>query len=164
MFDVRSVFAALRRRSVPRSGPQSAFERGVAAFDAGEHEEALVCFEIAVAESDGPAPRAAAHNKGGVVLVALGRRAEALDAFSRALECENRCAPALANVGNLLLEDGHLLDAVDYYEAALRADAACAVAQRNLGIAYKRLGRPGDAVRALRAAARLEGRRRPGRA
>jgi tetratricopeptide (TPR) repeat protein len=160
MFDVRSVFAALRRRSEPRND----FERGLAAFDAGHHEQALAWFEAAVAQATDPATRAVAHNKRGVVLVALGRRNEALDAFGSALDCEHRCAPALANIGNLLLEDGHLLDAVDYYDAALRADAAYAVAHRNLGIAYRRLGRPGDAVRALRAAARLEGRRRPGRA
>ena len=95
--------------------------------------------------------------------VALGRRDEALEAFARALGRDPACAPALANLGNVLFEDGHVLDAVDYYEAAIRADGAYATAHRNLGVAYKRLGRRGDAVRALRTAARLEGRRPPAR-
>ncbi|MBD5655418.1 MAG: tetratricopeptide repeat protein [Candidatus Eremiobacteraeota bacterium] len=154
MFDVRSVFAALRRRP----GPRNAFERGVVALDAGRHEEALDEFEAARREAPEARDEAAAHNKRGVVLIALVRRHEALEAFSLALDRDAECAPALVNIGNVLLEDDHVLDAVDYYEAAIRADAGYPMAHRNLGVAFKRLGRRGDAVRAFRAAARLEGR------
>jgi tetratricopeptide (TPR) repeat protein len=103
---------------------------------------------------------AAAHNKRGVALVALARRDDALDAFCAALLSDERCAAALVNIGNLLLEDGHELDAVDYYESALRLDDAYAAAYGNLGVALRRLGRRPESVRALKTAARLAGRRR----
>ena len=157
MFDVRRIFAALRRR-VPARTPYS---RAVAALEAGRHEEALLGFESAADEAGPRAVRALAYNKLGVTLVALGRRSDGLAAFDDALTCDERCAPALVNIGNLLLEDGDVRDAVDYYRAALRYDETYALAQHNLGVALKALGQRGAAVRALRTAARLEGRRRP---
>jgi tetratricopeptide (TPR) repeat protein len=159
MFDVRAVFAAL----LPGRAPRNAYERGVLALDSGRHEHALSEFDRALAESGSAGAAAATHNKRGVAFIALGLPDAALEAFSSALEHDARHAPALANIGNLLLEDGHVLDAIDYYEAAIRMDERYPVAYRNLGVAYKRLGRQAEAVRALRAAARLEGRRRPGR-
>ena len=160
MFDVRRLFAALRSRP----GPQNAFERGIVALDAGRHAAAVLEFEAALAEAADDARRAATHNKRGVAYVGLGRRPEALEAFCAALDSDERCAPALVNIGNLLLEDGHAQDAIDYYEAAIRADETYPPAHRNLGIALKRLGRRSESVRALRLADRLAGRRAPPRA
>jgi tetratricopeptide (TPR) repeat protein len=159
MFDPKRLLAALAPRA-----PQTAYERGVAALDAGRHGEALSLLAQAQAEAQNDRARAKAHNKRGVALIALGRRDAALEAFCAALSASERCAPALVNIGNLLLEDGHVTDAIDYYEAALRADDACALAYANLGVACKREGRRAEAVRYLRLAARLEVRRRPGRA
>ena len=158
MFDVRSVFAALR----PKPGPRNAFERGVVALDSGDHPAAVREFEAALIEAGSDDARAAIHNKRGVALIALGRRPGALEAFCVALAHDERCAPALVNLGNMLLEDGHPHDAIDYYEAALRADENYSAAYRSLGIALRRLGRRGEAVRALRSADRIAGRlRRP---
>ena len=160
MFDVRRLFAG-SRPSLP-SGP---LERGAEALLRGAHALALEEFDSAVEASPGNAgARPAAYNKRGVALVALGRPDDALLSFCAALECDDRCAPALVNIGNRLLEDGEYLDAVDYYEAALRADEGYHLAHRNLGIAFKRLGRRPEAVRAFRAAARLEAHPRRGRA
>lgn len=139
------------------------YERGVAAFDAGRHEEALAEFEAALAAATKVPERAAAHNKRGVTLVTLGRRDAALADFCAALALDERFAPALVNLGNLLLEDGHARDAIDYYQAAIRADEKYAVAYRNLGIAYKRLGERAESVRNLRTAGRLEMRNPPQR-
>jgi tetratricopeptide (TPR) repeat protein len=160
MFDVRSLFAAFRRGP----GPATAFERGVVALDSGDHEAAVREFTSALDGADGDPARATIHNKIGVARIGLGRRDDAFDAFCTALEHDERCAAALVNVGNLLLEDGHALDAIDYYEAALRADETYAAGYRNLGIALKRLGRRAEAVRALRSADRYAGRRRRPRA
>jgi tetratricopeptide (TPR) repeat protein len=160
MFDVRSVFAALR----PKPGPRDAFERGVVALDSGDHMAAVCEFDAALVDAQDDDARAAIHNKRGVALVALGRRPEALDAFCAALAHDERCAPALVNLGNMLLEDGHPHDAIDHYEAALRADENYSAAYRNLGIALRRLGRRAEAVRALRSADRLAGRPRRSRA
>ena len=86
-------------------------------------------------------------------LAAVGKRIAALLA-------DERCAPALVNIGNLLLEDGHVLDAVDHYESALRIDDGYAPAHGNLGVAFRRLGRGVESIRALKRAARLSMRRR----
>ena len=156
-FDVRSWFAGPRRALTP-------YERALTALEAGEYGVALDECAAALALAGDDAARADALNKRGVALVGLDRRDEALSAFCEALECSEKHAPALVNVGNLLLEDGNLEDAVDYYQAAMRADPAYPLAYRNLSVASKRLGRPGEAVRYLRVADRLEARRRPGRA
>ena len=125
-----------------------------------DHEAAALEFEAALdAATDDPA-RATIYNKLGVARMALGRRDDALEAFCAALELDEHCAPALVNVGNLFLEDGHPLDAIDYYQAALRADDSYPPAYRHLGIALRRLGRRAEAVRALRAADRNAGRPR----
>lgn len=102
--------------------------------------------------------RARIANKRGVAFVRLGRRAEALADFAAAIDCVPRFAPALVNIGNLLLEDGVLDEAIVHYEAAIRADESYAVAHLNLAVAYRKIGRRSDAVRELRLAHRLEGR------
>jgi tetratricopeptide (TPR) repeat protein len=154
MFDVRRLFAALRPATA-----ETSYERGTALSRAGRHARALAEFQSAAASTDDLSARAAAHNKCGVALVALGRRSEALDSFCAALEADEGCIAALLNLGNLLLEDGHPLDAVDYYEGAIRLDAGSALAHRNLSAALRRLGRRSAAVRALKTAVRLEARR-----
>jgi tetratricopeptide (TPR) repeat protein len=156
MFALRSLFAAFRHR---RSAI-TAYERGIAALEAGRAADALAAFDVACVEAATSGERSRAHNKRGVACVELGRPDEALAAFEEALGHDERSAAALVNLGNLLLEAGHELDAIDYYRGAARADETYALAERNLGVALKRLGRHAEAVRALRTAARLEGRRR----
>lgn len=153
------LFARLRQRKASPSGP---YAEGLVALERGRLQEALESFQQAALIAPDDRGRALAHNKRGVVFVELREREAALDAFCEALVLDERCAPALVNVGSLLLEDGACLDAIDYYEAALRADPKSALAHRNLGVACKRTGRRSEAVRHLRAAARLESSRSPG--
>ncbi len=155
MFDVRTLFAALRRPA-----PETAFARATIALDRGDFATALAELHDAATDAGGDAERAVIANKCGVVQIGLGNRDAALSAFDRALGFDERCAPALANLGNLLFEDRHIEDAIDYYRAAIRADEAYAIAHQNLGIALKTLGRHGEAVRSLRTASRLAGKRR----
>jgi len=98
-------------------------------------------------------------NKRGVARVGLQQRELAYDDFVAALDCNARHAPALTNLGNLLLERGEIDAAIARYEAAAAADPEYAVAYLNLGAAYKRANRFPEAVRAMRHAHRLEGRR-----
>jgi tetratricopeptide (TPR) repeat protein len=149
-FDPRTWFAPRR------AGVSTPYERGVAALDAGRNGEAAEAFTEAIEVAPNQRARLEARNKRGVASVALGRRDEALADFCAVLALDERYAPALVNVGNLLLEEGHVHDAIDYYQAALRADEKHAGAHRNLGIAYKRLGRHAESVRHLRSAMRLE--------
>ena len=153
MFDFRTVFAAFRRRTTPAT----ALECGIEALEMGRPQEALAW--LARAE-----PSAAALNKRGVALMALGQNDEALATFCNAFLADERHAPALVNLGNLLLEDGASADAIDFYRAAIAYDDAYPLAHRNLGLALKRAGRRAEGVRALRLAARLEGRPAPRRA
>lgn len=63
-------------------------------------------------------------------------------------------APALTNLGNMLLEEERIDEAIVMYERALLADDAYANAYRGLGVAYKRQGKTAEAVRMLRKADR----------
>jgi tetratricopeptide (TPR) repeat protein len=147
------------KRRAPSEGDW--YERGLAALETGRAEEAYAAFAQALgAAPEGTVLRAKAHNKRGVAAMALGRRDEAFEDFCAALDCDERHAPAIVNIGNLFLEAGQVLDGIDYFEAALRADERCAGAHRGLGVALKGLGRHADAVRHLRAAVRLEMRTR----
>jgi|HubBroStandDraft_2_1064218.scaffolds.fasta_scaffold343249_1 lipoprotein NlpI len=107
-------------------------------------------------ETAGPAERAFLFNKRGVARVATKQTAAARDDFISAIACVAGYAPALTNLGNLLLEDGQVDAAIERYETAILADAKYALAHLNLGVAYKRAGRYGDAVRALRRGLALE--------
>ncbi len=154
MFDVRSWFAVLRQPPPP----SGSLARGLRAIEAGRFGEAEEWLAAALAEAPDDEARAVVHNKLGVAYVAAARRDDALAAFARALDFDAACAPALANLGNMLYEDGHPLDALDYYDAAIAADESYALAHRNRGIALRKLGKRGESVSAMRKADRLESR------
>ncbi len=156
MFDVRTLFAALRRPAPPAT----AFARATIALDRGDFTTALAELRDARDAAVDDVARAVIANKCGVAQIGIGDRDAALASFDSALSLNERCAPALANIGNLLFEDRHLEDAIDCYRSAIRADEGYAIAHQNLGIALKTLGRHGEAVRSLRAATRLAGKRR----
>jgi tetratricopeptide (TPR) repeat protein len=156
MFDIRRLFAA--RRALVR--PPPALRRALAALETGQYDEALDRLAALLDAARRPQERAFLLNKLGIGLVGLGRRDEARAAFGASLAEIERYAPALVNLGNMLLEDGALEDAVALYQAALRADEDYAGAHLNLSVALKRLGRTAEAVRHLRKARTLEARPR----
>jgi lipoprotein NlpI len=102
--------------------------------------------------------RAFLLNKRGVARIGLELRELARVDFATALEVRPEYAPALTNLGNLLLEEGQVGEAIARYERAIADDGDYAVAYLNLSVAYKRAGRFAEAVRALRQAQRLERR------
>lgn len=104
--------------------------------------------------------RAFLLNKRGVARMGLELAELARADFEAALDVQARYAPALTNLGNLLLQDGRLDEAIAHYERAIASDRDYAVAYLNLGVAYKKLGRVAEGVRALRHAQRLENRAR----
>lgn len=127
--------------------------RGLQLEERGSLEEALGLYDEAHARfPDDPGP---AHKRG-VVLVRLGRRDEAREAFIDALELNREYAPSLTNLGNLELEQNHVEQAILYYKQAIAAQPEYPGAHHNLGVAYRRLGRLGDAVSEARQAARHE--------
>jgi hypothetical protein len=136
------------------------FDAGVAALARRRHDEALAHFAAARAAAADARERGRVHNKRALTFLDRGDRAAAVDAFAQALDADERCVPAIVNVGNLLLEDRVFDDAIAHYEAALRIDDTYAAAHLNLGIAFKRLGRQAEAVREFRRADRIEARLR----
>jgi tetratricopeptide (TPR) repeat protein len=153
-----SFFARLFGSTWPRA-PKTPFAAGVAALDKRRFDEALTHFAAALAQAASARERALVHNKLGIAYLRRGDRPAAVGAFCAALDADQRCVPAIVNVGNLLLEDGVLDDAVAHYAAALSIDDTYAAAHLNLGIAYKRQNRRAEAVREFRHAARLEARK-----
>jgi tetratricopeptide (TPR) repeat protein len=134
-------------------------ELALEAIARGNFDEALERLGALLADAGlTPGERAFYLNKRGVAWAALGRVPEAREDFEAALASVARYAPSIANLGNLLMEEGDLEGAIARYEAAIAADADYAVAHFNLGIAYKRAGRLDEGVRMMRKAQRLEGR------
>lgn len=105
------------------------------------------------------ADRAFLINKRGVARIGLQRPELARADFEQALQIKGSHAPALTNLGNLLLEEGDVEGAIARYRAAIEYEPEYPIAHLNLSVAYKRSGRRAEAVRELRAAQRLELRR-----
>jgi len=145
-------------RSAGPLGPKDPFERAIVELEKGNPAAAVTGFTAMLQSARGNDERARIYNKRGVAHVRSGQREDALRDFSEALALVPRFAPALANIGNLLLEDGAFDEAIAHYEAAIRADESYAIAHLNLAVAYRKTGRRAAAVRELRTAHRLEGR------
>lgn len=107
------------------------------------------------------ADRAFLYNKRGVARIGLELRELAREDFDAALAARRHYAPALTNLGNLLLESGLVNEAIAQYQRAIASDVDYALAHLNLGMAYKKAGRVAEGVRAIRHAQRLEDRARP---
>jgi tetratricopeptide (TPR) repeat protein len=132
----------------------------LAALERGEFARAESALGGLLERPGSPVERAFLLNKRGVARIGLDRREFARADFAAALESVGGYAPALTNLGNLLLEDGDVRGAIAHYDRAIASDREYALAHLNLGVAYKRLGRIADSVRELREAQRLEQRSR----
>lgn len=150
MFRFLAQIAAARRNRHPRALALAALARHE--FSAADEAlSALIACEKA------PSERAFLLNKRGVARMGLDLREQAAADFAAASHGAGAYAPALTNLGNLLLESGDFDGAIAKYEAALAADPDYAVAHFNLGVACKRAGNIGSGVRSLRRAQRLDG-------
>ncbi len=83
-------------------------------------------------------------------------RAEAIDAYDRALCVDPRRPEALINCGTLYYEEGNLEKAADYFRRALAQDAENALAHFNLGSVLEEVGEVEVARQHLRQAVRLQ--------
>ena len=82
-------------------------------------------------------------------------RAEAIDAYDRALCIDPQKLDALLNCGTLCYEEGNLKKAADYFSRALQVDPENALAHFNLGSVLEEVGRLEAARLHLRHAVRL---------
>lgn len=84
-----------------------------------------------------------------------GTRAEAINAYERALQVEPQKIDALLNCGTLCYEDGNLEKASEYFQRAVALDADSALAHFNLGSVLDEIGEVEAARQHLRLAVRL---------
>jgi lipoprotein NlpI len=148
MFRLWRRFAS-RRASAP-------YDRALASLANRHFERAEDELTVLLSGVTAPQERAFLLNKRGVARVAMRQAELARDDFTASIACAAGYAPALTNLGNLLLEAGDIAAAIARYEKAILADPGYSLAHLNLGAAYKRAGRFEDAVRALRRALALE--------
>jgi tetratricopeptide (TPR) repeat protein len=83
-------------------------------------------------------------------------RAEAIEAYERALCLDPEKLDALLNCGTLCYEEGNLKKAGEYFTRALRVDPESALAHFNLGSVLEEIGRLEAARLHLRDAVRLD--------
>ena len=84
-----------------------------------------------------------------------GTRAEAINAYDRALQVDPQRIDALLNCGTIYYEDGNLEKASEYFERAIALDAENALAHFNLGSVLDEIGKVEAARQHLRLAVRL---------
>ena len=92
----------------------------------------------------------------GNALLATGHRADATQAYRRAVERDPNSKTAHYNLGSVLLETGDLTAAADELEAAVRLDPNYVAARTNLGAVRLQQERAADALLQFDAAARLD--------
>ena len=85
-----------------------------------------------------------------------GTKAEAINAYDRALQVDPQRIDALLNCGTLYYEDGNLEKASEYFQRAIALDAGNALAHFNLGSVLDELGEVEAARQHLRLAVRLQ--------
>jgi len=83
-------------------------------------------------------------------------RAQAIDAYERALCVDPQRLEVLINCGTLCYEDGNLEKASEYFRRALALDAENALTHFNLGSVLEEIGEVEAARRHLRQAVRLD--------
>lgn len=127
-------------------------EEGNAALRRGDAHGALEAWRRALALK--PDYADAAYNIG-VVLNAIGERAQAADAYAAVLGMDPRHAEAATNLGSLRLEEGRAAEAHALFTRALAVDPDLFPARVNLGSAARRLGRIDEARAAFDAALAL---------
>ncbi|MBI3415335.1 MAG: tetratricopeptide repeat protein [Verrucomicrobia bacterium] len=98
---------------------------------------------------------AKAHLTLGTLLCDQGKRDEALQHFTKAIELKPDYQQAYFDVGVLLLQEGWLPQAQKAFEAAVRLDPADNRAQGSLGNVYLRLGQLPEATAQFEKALRL---------
>ena len=83
-------------------------------------------------------------------------RAEAMDAYERALRIDPAKVEALLNCGTLHYEDGNFEKASEYFTCAISAEPDSALAHFNLGSVLEEMGDVATARKHLRQAVRLD--------
>jgi tetratricopeptide (TPR) repeat protein len=125
---------------------------GLIEHQRGRSDESIEHIRTAIMR-DGRDP--AFHHNLGNILRALGRLAEAINCYERALALAPTLVDALYNLGNTYQDLGQPERAAAYFERALRLNPDAIELHNNLGIALQDLGRLEEAIGCYRRALAL---------
>lgn len=129
--------------------------QGVQAHESGAYEQALACYQAALAQS--PDFFDALHLCG-VALHQLGRTAQGVPFIEAALRQSPRHATALSNLGLARRALKHHEDALKAYDAALKEVPQFATAWGNRGNLLRDMARPAQAVASFQRAVEADPR------
>jgi protein O-GlcNAc transferase len=135
--------------------PETIYNRGCALQNLRRDEEALRCFQRAIALK--PDFLDALVNCG-ISQLALRRYADALESFDKVLSTIPADAEAWNNRGNALLELGRLAEALASFDKAIALKQDYVKAWNNRGVALQRLNRHPEALFALEHALAIDPR------
>jgi predicted negative regulator of RcsB-dependent stress response len=122
-------------------------------LDEGEIDKAFALAQLAVREMP---KRSAAWNALGRAELRGGKRKDAIESFTKAVELNPKNAFAQNNLGLALIYDKQYDKAVDALEEAVELDPVTSYMWNNLGMAYEQLDRLEDARDAYGKAAAME--------
>jgi tetratricopeptide (TPR) repeat protein len=150
--ELRDDLAAIFRKRTGRTvRVPDAADRNVAFWNSkgasldalGQHEDAIGCFDKALAID---LRCATAWTNKGLALIGLGRKGEAISCYDQALAIDPRFALAWNNKGLALAVLGRFEEALRCYNQALAIDPRFALAWDNKGLALAALGRFEEAI------------------
>jgi tetratricopeptide (TPR) repeat protein len=134
------------------NNPRAHNNLGLALFEAGRIQEAVVQYEQALRINP---ESAEAHNNLAFALFKLGRVPEALDHFQQAIRVKPNYAEAHYNLGLALSEIGRYPEAIGQYQEVLRSYPDHAPAHNNLGVSLLKRGDIPQAIQHYEAALRI---------
>jgi Flp pilus assembly protein TadD len=120
-------------------------------IELGQLDEAAKHFAASL-ESE---PKAEIYSDLGFTLAQLGRSAEALENYKKALELDANCASAHINLAVTLVQSGNFAEAESHYRRAL-SGRSTAETHNGLGYVIGRQGRTDEAVAEFRKAIELD--------
>jgi tetratricopeptide (TPR) repeat protein len=147
--------AVVPKRRPGRDAVQALLAQAAEHANRGENEQAVDCFEEALAADPG---NFAARNHLGHVLCMLGRYREAAEQLRQAIGINEGYAEAHCNLGSLLRSQGRIMESEQPLRRALKLKPTLIQAQVSLGATLYMSGRVSEArnlfEKALRAAPR----------
>ena len=142
----------LRTLENPRlKAAKAEFERGQDFKKQGKIQEAIACFQNAIAADPNYIPP---HNNLGTLLQQQNRLSEAITCYQNALKINPNSALTLTNLGSIYLIEGQLNQADKLLKRALELNPELVPALYNLGLLYKQQAKLEEAIQLFQTAAK----------
>lgn len=142
----------LRTLENPRlKAAKAEFERGQDFKKQGKIQEAIACFQNAIAADPNYIPP---HNNLGTLLQQQNRLSEAITCYQNALKINPNSALTLTNLGSIYLIEGQLNQAEKLLKRALELNPELVPALYNLGLLYKQQAKLEEAIQLFQTAAK----------